>query len=45
MLDDRNLMSHTYKESLSKKVFENIRTYYPVMQKTYEGLKSRDIED
>ena len=39
MLDDRNKTSHIYKREEAKKVFENIKTYLPILTKTYDDLK------
>ena len=39
MLDDRNLTSHTYEEELANTIYNNIKTYCPVMKKTYEALR------
>lgn len=41
MLDDRNNTSHVYKQEDAKKVFENIKTYLPVLRKTYDKLKTK----
>jgi len=39
MMDDHNKTSHVYKEDEAKRVFENIKTYYPTLEKTYGKLK------
>lgn len=39
MLDDRNNTSHVYKQEEAKKVFEHIKLYLPVLEKTYSLLK------
>ena len=39
MLDDRNILSHTYDEDESKRVANRIEQYAEVMTKTYEKLK------
>lgn len=39
MLDDRNNTSHVYNQNDAKKVFDNIKLYYPVMEATYNKLK------
>ena len=39
MMDDRNMTSHIYKEETALQIYRNIQTYYPEMQKTYDGLK------
>lgn len=42
MLEDRNLMSHTYRESLSKIVTEKIQQhYYQAFKNVLERLKER----
>lgn len=41
MMDDRNKISHVYKQEEAHRVFENIKTYYPVMQRTYDKLKEK----
>lgn len=41
ILDDRNSTSHVYKQELALQVFERIKTYYPIMEKTYQNLKTR----
>ncbi len=41
MLDDRNNTSHVYKQEDAKKVFDNIKTYLPVLRKTYDKLKTK----
>lgn len=41
MLDDRNNTSHAYKEEEAKRIFESIKTYLPVFEKTYGVLKER----
>jgi nucleotidyltransferase substrate binding protein (TIGR01987 family) len=41
MLDDRNNTSHIYKQSEAKKVFENIKSYYPIMEVTYKKLQEK----
>ncbi len=39
MLDDRNNTTHVYKQEDAKRVFESIKTYLPVFEKTYSALK------
>lgn len=39
MLRDRNLTSHTYDEKLADIIYNNIKTYYPILQQTYDKLK------
>jgi len=41
MLDDRNNTSHAYKEKESKMIFEHIKGYLPVFEKTYQVLKKK----
>lgn len=41
MLDDRNKTSHTYKQKLAKEIYDRIKTYYPIMQKTFDSLKEK----
>jgi nucleotidyltransferase substrate binding protein (TIGR01987 family) len=38
MLDDRNRTSNVYKEEEARRVFENIKNYLPVLEKTYAAL-------
>jgi len=39
MIDDRNLATHTYHESLADEIFIHIQTYLPLLQKIYMVLK------
>jgi nucleotidyltransferase substrate binding protein (TIGR01987 family) len=41
MLDDRNNTSHAYKEKEAKIIFNHIKSYLPVFQKTYLSLKNK----
>jgi len=41
MLDDRNNTSHIYKYEDAKKVFENIKLYLPILEKTYNKLEKK----
>lgn len=41
MLDDRNQTSHTYNQQLAKEIYERIKTYYPLMQSTFDRLYSQ----
>lgn len=41
MLDDRNNTSHVYKQEDAKRVFENIKSHFPIMAKTYTNLKEK----
>lgn len=40
MLNDRNNTSNAYNEELSKIIFENIKNYLEVFEKTYTSLKN-----
>lgn len=37
MLNDRNLSSHTYDESLADEIYVNIKTYYPVLEEMFNN--------
>jgi len=41
MLDDRNNASHIYNEESAKKVFDNIKLYLPIFERTYVKLKKK----
>ena len=41
MLDDRNNTSHVYKYEDAKRVFENIKLYLPILEKTYNKLDKK----
>lgn len=41
MLDDRNNASHVYKQEDAKRVFDNIKTYLPIFEKTYGNIKKQ----
>ncbi|XVN43913.1 MAG: HI0074 family nucleotidyltransferase substrate-binding subunit [Rickettsia hoogstraalii] len=41
MLDDRNNTSHVYKYEDAKQVFENIKLYLPILEKTYNKLEKK----
>jgi len=42
MLEDRNLMTHTYREELSKEIFSRIETnYLSVLNRLLKNLKKR----
>ncbi|MEY3182481.1 MAG: hypothetical protein RLZ35_466 [Pseudomonadota bacterium] len=41
MLQDRNLSSHTYDEALADRVFEDIKTYVPVLRLTFDQLSKQ----
>lgn len=42
MLNDRNLTSHTYDQALADQIYERIKTYIPILRKTFERL-SKDF--
>ena len=44
MLRDRNETSHTYNEATAKRVYGNIRSAFPEMQRTYRLLRARFSE-
>jgi nucleotidyltransferase substrate binding protein (TIGR01987 family) len=41
MLRDRNETSHVYDEHTAETIYQHIRTYYPVMERTYDSLVER----
>jgi nucleotidyltransferase substrate binding protein (TIGR01987 family) len=41
MLKDRNETSHIYNESTAKRIYNNIKNYFPEMKRTYEFLLKR----
>lgn len=41
MLKDRNVTSHVYKYENAKQVFENIKLYLPILEKTYNKLEKK----
>ncbi|WP_342269881.1 HI0074 family nucleotidyltransferase substrate-binding subunit [Rickettsia endosymbiont of Orchestes rusci] len=41
MLDERNNTSHVYKYEDAKRVFENIKLYLPILEKTYNKLEKK----
>lgn len=41
MLHDRNHTSHEYDQKEAERVFENIKTYLPILETTYESLKQK----
>jgi len=41
MLEDRNKTSHTYDEESARKIYMNIKVYYPVMCKLHTALKAK----
>ncbi len=38
MLDDRNLCSHAYSESMARQIYERIKEYYPAMERACSKL-------
>jgi hypothetical protein len=38
MLEDRNQASHTYEPVLANEIYQKIKVYYPILQKTYDAL-------
>lgn len=40
MLDDRNRTSHIYSQTEAHEIFQNIKTYLPVFQKSYTHIKN-----
>lgn len=41
MLDDRNLSSHVYNQKMAREIFERTISHLPILQKTYEKLKTK----
>ena len=41
MIDDRNLATHTYHESLADEIFLHIQEYLPILQRIYTTLKEK----
>jgi nucleotidyltransferase substrate binding protein (TIGR01987 family) len=41
MMDDRNLTSHTYQETVAREIFGRIEVYLPLLEKTYKELERR----
>jgi nucleotidyltransferase substrate binding protein (TIGR01987 family) len=41
MLQDRNLSSHTYDEALADRVFQDIKTYLPILRVTFNILSKK----
>jgi nucleotidyltransferase substrate binding protein (TIGR01987 family) len=41
ILKDRNQTSHTYDEELADKIYENIKSYFPVLKSTYKELNEK----
>ena len=41
MLNDRNKTSHIYDAEMTNQIYQNIKSYYPVLSSTYRFLKDR----
>jgi nucleotidyltransferase substrate binding protein (TIGR01987 family) len=41
MLEDRNLTSHTYKQSLAKEIYQNIKSHYKIMLEAFIVIKTK----
>jgi nucleotidyltransferase substrate binding protein (TIGR01987 family) len=41
MLRDRNESSHTYNESVARRIYANVRSAFPEMERTYGVMKAR----
>ena len=41
MLRDRNETSHTYNESVARRIYANVRSAFPEMERTYGVMKAR----
>jgi nucleotidyltransferase substrate binding protein (TIGR01987 family) len=41
MLQDRNLSSHTYDEDLADRMFQDIKTYLPILRVTFNTLSKK----
>ena len=41
MLRDRNETSHTYNESVARRIYANVRSAFPEMERTYRLMKAR----
>jgi nucleotidyltransferase substrate binding protein (TIGR01987 family) len=39
MLDDKNTICHVYQQSKVVEVFNHIKTYLPILEKTYQKIK------
>lgn len=44
MMNDRNSMSHIYKEELADHIYANIKRYYPTMQRAYDLLRGKFLK-
>jgi nucleotidyltransferase substrate binding protein (TIGR01987 family) len=41
MIDDRNLATHTYHESLADEIYQHIQNYFPILENIYQILKEQ----
>lgn len=41
MLNDRNMTSHLYDESMARKIYTHIKRNFPVLNETYQSLQKR----
>jgi nucleotidyltransferase substrate binding protein (TIGR01987 family) len=41
MMEDRNITSHTYRESLAKEVYLRVKNYYDAMKEAYDRVGKR----
>jgi len=41
MLEDRNMTSHVYEETMANRIFADIKKYLPEMQQVFPELKVR----
>ena len=41
MMEDRNLTSHTYKLQLAREIYTHIRSYYFILDSTYQRIKEK----
>jgi len=41
MIDDRNLATHTYHESLANEIFDHIQEYLPILQNIYNLIQKK----
>ncbi len=44
MMKDRNQITHTYDESLADDIYNNIKTYLPILKGTFSTLKSLETD-
>lgn len=40
MIDDRNMTSHTYEESLAQEISERVLVYFPILQKLHQQAEA-----